>query len=360
MNSSLKQKIEDIEKEIRETPYNKSTSKHIGRLKAKLSNLKEKLEEQQSSDSGGEGYAVPKTGDRTVALVGFPSVGKSTLVSAITGADSEVASYDFTTLEVVPGMLKYKGAEIQILDVPGLISGASAGKGRGKEVLSVVRNADLVALVTELGREEEQIKKIREELYETGIRLNQSPPEVRIDEKEKGGLSIVSSVDQDVREETIKSILREYKISNARVILREKITVDRLIDKLSGNRVYLPAITVINKIDKSNDNFNPVDKDKVFISAREGANIDKLKEKIYDKLNIMRVYLKPRNGSFDKEDPMVVKKHATVEDVCEKLHDKFLDDFRYAKIWGESSKFDGQQVGLDHELRDEDILTIIT
>ena len=127
----LEDEIEDLREEIANTPYNKATEAHIGRLKAKLAEKKEKLE-NQSSAGGGHGYAVEKHGDATVALVGFPSVGKSTLINALTNADSEVGSYEFTTLDVNPGMLQYRGANIQILDVPGLIEGAAGGRGGGK------------------------------------------------------------------------------------------------------------------------------------------------------------------------------------------------------------------------------------
>jgi len=92
----LEEEIREIEEEIASTPYNKSTEAHIGRLKSKLAELKEKLE-NQSSAGGGTGYSVEKHGDATVALVGFPSVGKSTLINAMTNADSEVGSYEFTT-----------------------------------------------------------------------------------------------------------------------------------------------------------------------------------------------------------------------------------------------------------------------
>ena len=86
----LEDEIEEIEDEIANTPYNKSTEAHIGRLKAKLAEKKEELDKKQSSSGGGPGYAVEKHGDATVALVGFPSVGKSTLLNALTNADSEV------------------------------------------------------------------------------------------------------------------------------------------------------------------------------------------------------------------------------------------------------------------------------
>ncbi len=67
---------------------------------------------------------------------GFPSVGKSTLLSNLAGVYSEVAAYEFTTLTTVPGVIKYKGAKIQLLDLPGIIEGAKDGKGRGKQVIA--------------------------------------------------------------------------------------------------------------------------------------------------------------------------------------------------------------------------------
>src|SRR3989338_4757013 len=140
------QKIKELEEELRTTKYNKATQGHIGLVKAKIALLKEKQESRSQSKTGksDHGYSVRKSGDGTVLLLGFPSTGKSTLLNKLTDAHSEVAAYAFTTLTCIPGIMEYQQAKIQILDVPGVVEGAASGRGRGREVLAVIRNADLV------------------------------------------------------------------------------------------------------------------------------------------------------------------------------------------------------------------------
>lgn len=59
---------------------------------------------------------------------------QSTLLSTLTHTHSEAANYEFTTLTCIPGVIEYKGANIQLLDLPGIIEGAAQGKGRGRQV----------------------------------------------------------------------------------------------------------------------------------------------------------------------------------------------------------------------------------
>ncbi len=123
--ANVEEQIREVEEEIKNTSYNKKSQHHIGILKAKLARLRMDSEKRKSAGGSSEGYAVRKSGSATVALVGFPSVGKSTVLNRITNAQSEVADYAFTTLTVIPGLLEYKGAKIQVLDLPGLIKDAS-------------------------------------------------------------------------------------------------------------------------------------------------------------------------------------------------------------------------------------------
>lgn len=358
----LEEEIREIEEEIAETPKNKSTEEHLGRLKAKLSNLKEELQQRSSSSGGGSGYAPGKTGDATVVMVGYPSVGKSTMLNALTNADSETGSYAFTTLEVVPGMMEVDGIEVQLLDVPGLIDGAGAGKGRGKEVLSVVRTSDLVVVLADVFRPE-QVDSMRNELRDVGIRLDQSPPEVRFDERDRGGIEIRSTVDLSVEEDTLKTILREHGFLNGNVTIREDLDVDRFIDALAANRVYIPSMTVFNKVDLAEDgvveDLRERYDDPFFVSAETGVGLDDLREEIYGRLDLIKVYLKPRNGDPDYEEPMVLPKASTVGDAARRIHREMAEGFRWARVWGDSAKHEGQQAGSDHVLRDGDVLTIV-
>jgi len=124
------EKIKEIEAEMARTQKNKATNYHLGTLKAKLARLRNELFVEQSGGTGGssgEGFEVARNGDARVALIGFPSVGKSTLLCKLTSTQSETAAYEFTTLTCIPGVMQYKGGKIQVLDLPGIIEGAAHG-----------------------------------------------------------------------------------------------------------------------------------------------------------------------------------------------------------------------------------------
>ncbi len=359
---SLEDDISAVEEEIKTTSYNKATSHHIGKLKAKLARLKEESLKKASMKSGGDGFAVRKSGHATVVLVGVPSVGKSTLLNSLTGAESAVAAFEFTTLTTVPGMMDYKGAQIQILDIPGLIKGAARGGGRGREVISVIRSADMVLIMLDVFNLGEY-HVLMKELYDAGIRVNARPPDVVIKQKTGGGIHINSTIQNSISRKVIKSVLSEYKIHNAEVLIREDITVDQLIDAIHGNRRYVPGLIVINKVDLSDanmrENARVLFPDALFISANRNLNIERLKEMIFDTLGFIRVYLKPQGEAADLDEPLIVRRGARVGEVCNQLHRDFRRNFRYAQAWGDSAKHAGQRVGINHILKDGDILSII-
>lgn len=351
------EEIQKIEEELGRTKYNKHTQAHIGRLKAKIAKLRTLKEKKAGGGKHGLGYAVKKQGDATLVLVGFPSAGKSTLLNQLSNAESKVGAYEFTTLNVVPGVMEMNGAKIQILDVPGFIEGASQGKGRGKEVLSVLRSADLILIVLDAGKNyRKQLGIIRNELQESGFRLNQNPPDVIIEKKNTGGLIVGSAVRLTKLDiETLKGILQEFRISNAEVVVREDLDIDTFIDALSKNRNYVPALVLLNKADLLKTGAGiMLDLE---ISSLKGTNLEKLKGLVWEKLGLMRVFLKKIGKEPDMNEPLIVKRDSSVMKICEKIHKEFSRNFQYARIWG-SGKFPGQRKGRGYILRDRDIIEL--
>lgn len=362
----IPEKIKKIEDDIHRTQVNKKTEHHIGLLKAKLAKLRREMEEQQSRGGGSSiGYDVKKSGDATVVLVGLPSVGKSTLLNRLTNAKSKVAAYQFTTLTVVPGVMEYRGARIQVLDLPGIIAGASSGKGLGKRVLAVARNADLILFVVDVFQPE-AANVLRRELRGIGIRTDERRPNVVIEKTSSGGITVSAQVKLTrITEELVKDILRVYEINSARVMIREDINDEQLVDVLLANRAYIPSLTTMNKVDLVNSGFIneltlKLNYKFVPISAEANVNVVALKEEIYKKLDFIRIYMRPRGGDADYKEPLILRSGSNILDVCDKLHRKMKDDLRYAQVWGKSVKFGGQKVGGTHTLLDEDVITLIT
>jgi hypothetical protein len=286
-------------------------------------------------------------------------------MSKLTGTHSEVSEIDFTTLTTVPGTLKIHGAPIQILDLPGIIEGAAEGKGRGKQVIAVARTCHLIFIVLDVLKPLGDKKIIETELEGFGIRLNKKPPNVTVRRKEKGGVAITNTVPlTNIDHDEIKAVLSEYRINNADVAIREpNATADDLVDVIEGNRVYIPAIYVLNKIDAiSIEELDLLYKIpmSVPVSSREWWNIDELLEKMWQTLSLVRVYTKPRGQAPDYSAPVVLKRgRCTVEDFCSAIHKEIAKQMKYAIVWGASAKHSrGQKVGLEHVLEDEDVVHI--
>ncbi len=202
-----------------------------------------------------EGFDVKRTGDARVGLVGFPSVGKSTLLTKITGTASLAAEYEFTTLTTVPGTFFYKGAKIQLLDLPGIIEGAKDGsasvfaprvlcvaadrpsfffspEGRGRQVIGVARTCDLILIALDAMKSLHHKRIIERELEGFGIRLNKSPPKITFRKKDRGKRMLWDSLvccdvfaggvffshtitPTHLDKEIVEAICKEYKYSSA-------------------------------------------------------------------------------------------------------------------------------------------------
>ncbi|MCW4050933.1 MAG: GTP-binding protein [Candidatus Bathyarchaeota archaeon] len=363
----IPEKIKAIEEEMARTQVNKATNRHLGVLKARIARLKEQQEERIRKSRGkvGVGYTLKKDGDATVVLLGLPSVGKSTLMNHVTNSNSKVGAYDFTTVTVEPGILNYKGARIQVLDIPGIIRDASKGRGLGRRILSATRSADLILVMMDVfnpGMREMLLDEIRA----IGLRPDETRPDIKIEKRGSGGVVVTDLIGMtEMTSAGVKDVLREYRYHNSRVVIREDITYDQLLDVLMKNRVYVPTLTIINKMEMVDQSYldelrENADYDFIAISADNDLNLEALKEEIFRKLNFIRIYLKPKGEEADYEEPLIIRNGATVEDIADKVHRKLKKDLRYTRIWGPSVKFGGQKVGLNHNAMDEDVITFFT
>ncbi len=370
-HEELKEKIEELEKELSTTKVNKRTEGAVGMLKAKIAKLKEELEQKLSKGGGkGEGFAVKKEGDATVGLLGKPSVGKSTLLGKITNKESKIGAYEFTTLDVVPGLLHHKHTNLQILDLPGIIDRAADNRGFGKKVLSVVRACDLVILVIDARFPLEEMKMLLDETYKAGIRFNQEKPFIEVRRMSHGGINVPLNNSADtITYELIEQIMHDMKYVNAEVIIHEKdLSVDDFVDACYGNLEYKRAVICLNKIDLFsveeikekvkllNDNHSRFS---LFgVSADRDINLEKFKDFMWEKLGFIWIYLKEQRKEPDMSKPLVVSAGDNIEKVCSKIHKDVLKKFKYAKVKGTSVKFDWQRVGLEHVVEDKDIVEI--
>ncbi|KAJ5573628.1 Ribosome-interacting GTPase 2 [Penicillium hispanicum] len=333
----------------------------------KLARLRAQLLEPTggAGSGGGAGFDVSKSGDARVALVGFPSVGKSTFLSKITKTKSEAAAYSFTTLTAIPGVLEYGGAEIQILDLPGIIEGASEGKGRGRQVISAAKTSDLVLMVLDATKRAEQRALLEAELDAVGIRLNKDPPNIYLKPKKAGGMKITFQTPPKILDEKmISNVLRDYKILNCEVLVRDEYaTIDDFIDVImKDHRKYIRCLYVYNKIDSVSLEFldqlarEPYT---AVMSCELDLGVQEIVERIWKELRLMRLYTKRKGEEPDFSEALIVRRDSTIEDVCDQIHRTLKETFKYALVWGASARHVPQRVGLGHTVADEDVVSIV-
>ena len=285
-------------------------------------------------------------------------------MTKLTGTFSEVAAYEFTTLTAVPGIIRYRGARIQLLDLPGIIEGAKDGKGRGRQVIAAARTCNLIIIVLDSLKPITHKRLIEHELEGFGIRLNKTPPAITFKKKDKGGINFTSTVAEPKLDlDGIKAVLSEYRINNADVHLRGDYDIDDLVDVIEGSRVYVPCIYAINKIDQITlEELNVISKLPHYcpVCAYHEWNLDGLIQMIWDYLHLVRIYTKPKGKLPDYNDPVVVSaRSCTIENFCNKLHKTMIKQLKYALVWGASAKHRPQRVWKDHLLQDEDIVQIV-
>ena len=376
--NGLAERIELLEEYISLVPKHKGVEKHLRQVKITLSKLKAEQEAEKSIRKGtGEKWMVPKEADMQVAVAGLPSSGKSAFFNFLCGKDVfEVGTYPFTTVKPDVATTHAKGAIVQFVDLPALVEGSAEGQASGQKVFAQIRNADLVVLVVDLSSDPiEQLTVLLEEFKKARIRLNETKAKIHMEKTTGIGIITVNPENFPGGREALISYLQTMRINSVIITLDEPITEEELFTFLRIKSMTLSGVIVATKGDAptSKSNFSKL-KDfvtknypnqfeiipvSIKFAGSKLNNPEIITEQFFQTVGFIRVYTRNEEGEVAKK-PIVLKKGATVYQIAEKLGSNFIKNFRYAKIWGSSMKFDGQRAGIDHELVDQDIVQIFS
>lgn len=367
--NTTEDKIIKLEKFISLVPKHKATEKMVARLRSRLVKLKSELEDKkrrQKSLSKGPVWVIAKEGDAQVSLVGVANVGKSLLLRTLTGANAKVTEYPFATEKPHPGVLDSNGAIIQLIDLPSIFHNIKNESKNGSMLFSQIRAADLIVIVIDLSKDPiEQMTIINDELLSGSIRVNRERPPIELTKTGSGGAILIGDNKIDASREEIIEILNDQGNYNFSLKFLKPMTLGDLVEALDISLAYSKGIIVANKGDTQGSKENYEKLVEVYgkqfsiipISALKGDGLEELKQIIFENLDLVRVRSKEPNGDVAPK-PIVLKKGATIGDIAKIIHTRFYEHFKQAKIYGPSAKFDGQSVGLNHVVKDGDIVEI--
>ncbi|MBC7120215.1 MAG: 50S ribosome-binding GTPase [Candidatus Methanosuratus sp.] len=360
---TLPEKIKYLQEFISSIPEHKGNEKMRRYLRRRLAELKEELEEQKKrkSGGGGGGFSVKKEGAAQVALVGLTGSGKSSILDSTTNAKVEVGAHPFTTKEPIPGMLEFEDLQFQLVDTPAIFEGASYGLSWGSQLMSVIRNADGLMIVLDGYDPVGQYGTIIKELGMAGITTDMSSRKIEIERTTGGGIQIACTGRITCRMEEVDSILKEAGVRNAIVRIRGDAGKEDILGALEQTKTYKPSLILINKIDaypEAPKEFSKLTgKEAYGVSAKTGLGLVNLGREIFRMLGIIRVYTKEVGGG-PAAKPIIMRRGAKVIDVAKVVHSHLYKNFKIARIWGPSAKYDAEKVGADHELADGDVVEI--
>lgn len=319
------ERLRCLKEMLRTIPKHKGTE-HLQRdIKTRIRMLNDELAGPRKGGARtGPSYSVRNEGAAQVAFIGPPNSGKSLIHSKLTGARSEVGPYPFTTKLPLPGMAQYEDVNIQLVDLPPI-----SEQYFESWIVNALQPADAALLIIDIANPEciDHIQQVISQLNERKIYL-------------------------------LKPSVRESKEFSMSAV--DGNTIDENLF-----RIELPTILVANKIDIVNgvdelDALNDlVDYDfpSIAVSAEIDTNLFAIPKLLFKTLEIVRVYTKVPGKPADMGTPFTIRLGGTVFDVARQVHKDFAHEFRFARIWG-SDVFDGQQVGPDHVLHDQDIIEI--
>ena len=379
--SSIDDKIKRLEEFISLVPKHKATEKIVALNKSRLSKLRreqEALKFRPKTTGKISPFSIKKEGIQLILISDYysPGVGKTSLLNLLTGAARDKIG-KFTPLPEI-GIYEHDKIRYQIVDMPSIMEGASEGIGNGKEIISQLRACDLICFCVDLSRNyKNQIELLLSELNKSHVKINVPPPPLTI-EKTGSNKIQVFYLTNEARElnnvedltEKIKEIAHAGGIRNGIVKVFGKIELDQVVDTLNPSVVYKKAIIFGTKGDLALTKNIFFELEKVYSNIFPlviGTSVKK-KEIPRDFGKVVLNYLKKikiytMNKSIVAEKPLILDcalYQPTIRDVALKIHRSFLESFEYAIVIRKKAKQAKKKVGLDYELKENDIIELHT
>ena len=295
--------VEDIIEDIRSKKLDKNGLFQllIQDLESLIAETQDKLKNKQRTREYDPFY-IPRSGHTRIALFGLSNVGKSTLMNAITNTDVKTGDYLHTTRIAQAGTCEIENLRLQIIDLPGFLDFKDDWLVN-KQIIRVSRTCDAIFLVIDL------TMNIKRQLHFLIEQLIQS--KLFIDGECIHKLGIIATKGD-----------------------------------LPGSKEHYQHLQELTDL-----HIIPV-------SINRPESLDKLKQELFNFLEIIRIFTKSPKGKPENKEPFVLPKGSSIREISEKIHKDFLKYFKYAKVWGLSVEFPGKSVGLEHELEDLDLVEI--
>ncbi|MBT3984782.1 TGS domain-containing protein [archaeon] len=348
---TIAEKIKALEEMLSKSPSHKGAETLRAGIKTKLAKYRMLLEKdrQQQQKKKGARVILKREGAAQVILVSVTNAGKSSLLDQLTNANPKIEDYEYTTKKPEMGILEYKGVQIQIIEMPAIYEDF-AYKGMGPTYFSLMRGVDLIVFLIDTTKDvQEQMDILNGEFDKVNIRLNKERPPVEIKKTGLGGIEFSGQNFLKFNAKKAKKMLKENNYHNAIVNLYGPTNIEQFADALNEAVTYLPLLIIYNKGDLS--------KNKDCISSLTGKGIEGVKDDIWSSLGLIKVYTK-QPGKEKEYPPIALKRQSQVKDLALSVHKDFLKKFKFARLWGKSAKHQGQRVGIEHRLRDEDVVEL--
>lgn len=309
-------KIKCLQEMLSIIPKHKGTEKLQAQIKTKIAKLKQDSQKKHATRREGDFHTIKREGAGQVVLVGLPNVGKSEIVSSITHASPEVADYPYTTRKPTPGMVEYENIQIQLIDMPPLTNDYME-----PWIPQIIRNADGILMVIDLNEDSIPQMKLLTEILEK-YKMKPKIVEDKIEAEE------------------------ELEFFEEKVLLKKTIIIG------SKSDLELADIS-LEMLGESYGKKFPL----ISVSTKKVETLELLKRKIFEALEIIRIYTKPPGKQADLNAPYIQPVGSTVEELAEHIHKDFLEKLNYARLW-RANKFQGQKVQRDFILEDGDVIEL--